>query len=636
MEKERAMSKQTIRIVLGLLVLFGLAQQAHAGLTAVGPNDSSHGFPLWYQDSTGRALELCLSPATSVNGPMCELLTGTPPIPFKPDDPIAFPANFPEESFWFLAEANIDLGGGRGATYQAAVGAAFANGPGVAGEQLASARIRVRVDVPRPGGNYRVIHPYGVENFPNVAPGVRAINFTATVGGETAGGPYNGALAGAVGPFLTRAEGPISITTGALTEQFIGDPNIAEPVTGSPLSTNFFRIEGPNIGGPGIDFVETSLFFLAGKLFSGPLPTPLTVDHATYARTVSGQVDVFATSAPAATLTFSGGHNLPGGNIPLTGNGLGQFFASLPLTNASTLPAAITVTANLAGRSQTVVTGSLVDVVTISKAEYNPAALSLTIEASSSDQGITPPTLSAQGFTPGALATGAGVDSLVLDGVLAPPATVTVSSSAGGSATTTVIVVSSGRAPAATTRPVAINDTAATSQDVARDIKVLANDSAPNGFLDVTSVEIVSNATNGNALVNSLSGVVSYVPNPGFVGTDAFSYKVRDSQGALSNKATVTVQIGAVPEALRVTLAQFRTVSNRWRVDGVSSVAGATITIFGNPNFRPPILGTAVANGLGLWGFRSTTAPAPGSASNISVRSSGGASSPNVPVSVNR
>jgi hypothetical protein len=420
-----------------------------------------------------------------------------------------------------------------------------------------------------------------------------------------------------------------------VTEHFIGDPNIAEPVTGSPFATNFFRIEGPNIGGPGIDFVETGLFFLAGKIYSGVLPTPLTVDQATYARTVSGQVDVFATSAPAATLSFSGGRNLPGGNIPLTGNGSGRFFATLPLDNASTLPATINVTANLAGSTQTVLAGTLVDVVTISKAEYNATALSLTIEASSSDQGITPPTLTAQSVTSGALVPGPGVDSLVLDGMLVPPATVTVNSSAGGSATAPVTVVR-GPVPATAARPVANNDTATTSQDVARDINVLANDSDPNGFLDVTSVEIVSNATNGNALVNTLTGVVSYVPNPGFVGTDAFSYKVRDSRGALSNKATVTIEISAVPEALRVSLAQFRTVSNRWRVDGVSSAPGVTITIFGNPNFRPPILGTAVANGLGQWGFRSTTGPAPGAANSISLRSSGGASSPNVPVSVTR
>lgn len=38
---------------------------------------------------------------------------------------------------------------------------------------------------------------------------------------------------------------------------YVGDPNVEHKVTGSPLGTNVFRIEGPNIGGPGVDMIET-------------------------------------------------------------------------------------------------------------------------------------------------------------------------------------------------------------------------------------------------------------------------------------------------------------------------------------------------------------------------------------------
>ena len=37
------------------------------GLKTVGPIDESNGFPLWYKDTSGQRLELCLDP----NDPMC-------------------------------------------------------------------------------------------------------------------------------------------------------------------------------------------------------------------------------------------------------------------------------------------------------------------------------------------------------------------------------------------------------------------------------------------------------------------------------------------------------------------------------------------------------------------------------------
>jgi hypothetical protein len=42
------------------LLLLGSAQTAHAVLAGVGPNHPISGFPLWYQDTNGLALEMCL------------------------------------------------------------------------------------------------------------------------------------------------------------------------------------------------------------------------------------------------------------------------------------------------------------------------------------------------------------------------------------------------------------------------------------------------------------------------------------------------------------------------------------------------------------------------------------------------
>ncbi len=48
---------------------------------------------------------------------------------------------------------------------------------------------------------------------------------------------------------------------------------------------------------------------------------------------------------------------------------------------------------------------------------------------------------------------------------------------------------------------------------------------------------------NGVVSVNALTGQITYRPNDGFNGTDTFRYTVRDTIGALSNQATVTVNV---------------------------------------------------------------------------------------------
>jgi hypothetical protein len=227
---------------------------------------------------------------------------------------------------------------------------------------------------------------------------------------------------------------------------YIGTLNFVNPLTGgpdhavkgSPCGTNYFRIDGPNIGGPGVNSVQTDLFAVTGKVFNGAsLPTPLNIDQVTYSRSTSGRVNVFATAPTQAVVSFSGSANLPAGPQPMTGDGSGRFFGSAALTpNATTLPAEVTVTANNAAvdpdNLPTDIVAPLVDLVTITRADYDYASGDLTIEAHSSDL-LAPLTLSVlgQNLTGGALTTNVTV---------APP-TVTVTSTAGGSATIPVTVI---------------------------------------------------------------------------------------------------------------------------------------------------------------------------------------------------
>jgi regulation of enolase protein 1 (concanavalin A-like superfamily) len=95
--------------------------------------------------------------------------------------------------------------------------------------------------------------------------------------------------------------------------------------------------------------------------------------------------------------------------------------------------------------------------------------------------------------------------------------------------------------------PVAVDDAVSTSVGVPVTANVMANDSDPDGSLVPSSVSVVGSPANGSASVNPASGAVTYSPSAGFEGSDAFTYTVKDDDGATSNVATVTVSVSADP-----------------------------------------------------------------------------------------
>ena len=420
---------------------------AQAALFAVdtGPyNPANGGFAAWYQDTHGRTLDLCLTKAVSsrvAGAPgapsyMCTLLP-TPGV-FDDTQPIVFPSNFPDEAFWFTADAAIvDAARGIDLSYGTAIEAAFAAEEPVEGDQVSFARVRIRVDVPT-AGTYVVTHPYGVEVFDVPAAGRRAINMTRDIGIAGAG-DFSGALKGDVGPFLRSVNGPY--TEGS--ERFIGDPNLEERVTGSPFNTNFVRIEGPG----GID-LRTELFSISGKLSDVARPTPLMPLRSTYSRhTENGdlraQQDVFVMAPPppaAVTLTSQ----TP--NLNLTeANGTGAWYAQSVLNPI--VPATLVLTADnsVAIPTSSLATANLplTDLVTITRAEFSLASGQLTLVASTSDE-TSPPVLSARtgnGTFIGNLAGNGAVKTLSTSLSPIPPAKVQVTSANGGSDSEDVVLV---------------------------------------------------------------------------------------------------------------------------------------------------------------------------------------------------
>ena len=73
--------------------------------------------------------------------------------------------------------------------------------------------------------------------------------------------------------------------------------------------------------------------------------------------------------------------------------------------------------------------------------------------------------------------------------------------------------------------PVVNDDSANTDEDTPVDIDVVGNDVDSDGVIDPTT------------------GVVTYTPDIGYVGSDSFTYTVQDDDGAVSNEATVLITV---------------------------------------------------------------------------------------------
>lgn len=437
-----------------VLVVSALAQGiAQAALFAVDPGPyapANGGFASWYQDTHGRTLDLCLSKALSSRVPstpgapsyMCSLLP-TPGV-FDDAQPIVFPTNFPDEAFWFTGETSlVDAARGIDLGYVSAIEAAFAAEEPVEGDQVSFARIRIRVDVPT-AGTYVITHPYGVEVFNIDTPGRRAINMTRDIGIGTPK-TYDGALKGDIGPFLRSVNGPYTETnpvTGA-AEQFVGDPNLSEAVTGSPFNTNYVRIEGPN----GLDLRSTT-FAVSGKLSTVVRPTPMITERSTYSRKAGdsapvAQQDLFV-KAPPAPGTVAVTSSTPVLNMT-EANATGAWYAQSSAN--PTLPTTLQVTADnhlaIASSTPTTLPMTLTDLVVIQRAEYSLSSGQLTLVASTSDE-TSPPVLTASSFSGaaiGALSGDGAVKTLATGISPIPPAKVRVTSSNGGSDTEEVVIV---------------------------------------------------------------------------------------------------------------------------------------------------------------------------------------------------
>ena len=680
-----------ITVVTSFFVVQGLAGATvttapPTHMLAVGPTSPDNGFPVWYKDSNNLSVGLCLDDAN----PFCNITAADVP---DVTQPVAFPDNFPDETFYQLASSTITLPGGATAVLNDNLEAAF-NTPGpVAGQQITFGRVRIRLTTPTTG-HYVITHPYGVDSFDVTDTATRNINFTEDIGiGDP--GNFKGALGSRVNPFLRWDTGLIKGPDGA---SYLGDAVTPHAITGSDLNTNFFRIDGPDIGGPGVNTIQTNLFTMQGRVATNAGVSPTQVTY-TRSNTTGGFVDAFASSEPNQVIQVSGTGI---GTTKLKADAAGNYVGRVAFTGANP-PASVQVT-NISDRPPTTVNVTLTDQVLVTKAAYDSDAGTLTVNATSSDT-ATPPTLTAVGF--GALTAGAATFNLGTDQL--PPGIITVTSSKSGSGTAPVVLNGAALAPDPVVAQAPATLTVQQGQQVQLDGSASLNATGfswaqvagtpavtlsnantsiasftapattttltfrltvqgPGG--PVTTDEVVTVAAIAPPRANAgppqsvLAG--STVTLDGSGSTGASSYLWKQTGGATANLSSTTavkptfvmpntpdpvvfqltvtgpggtdvavVQISPIADVLATSQVEFRQSKAEWRVVGTATVTtGNTVTVYLGDTLTGTKLGTASVDALGGWSLRLSGGPQPPASRTISLQSSRGGVKLSIPVVV--
>lgn len=432
-----------------VVAMMGLSMpSANAALTGKGLISPKNHFPTWFSDSNSIALQLCLD-GDGATG-MCFF------DPVIPGNATSVATGFGAEAFWWSADATLALAGGSNAILVLALEAAYGAGDPAPNDQFAFGRVRIRIDIPA-DGEYKIWHPFLNEadgcqpEVYNATAGTRAINVTRDTGGTA---PFETMLSGEVGPFLVwdPALAP------AAPVGYVGDPNVPHEVIGGHCDINYFKIEGPvgvNLDGNGNNVVETNLFSVQGKIYDeANVPPGIEPVRTTYFRTTNvgngfttARINTWVKAPVTATVAISG---VPQGNQngSMVFDGENTFFkrSALNRTFGTSIPDQLTVTATSAGGQTNEQLVNVVDQVNITQATWTSATDTLKVVATSSDR-ISPTVGPAPELTlhigsksfpmtqVGALGRYEVSVLLAGEGLLAPPARVTVTSSQGGSDT---------------------------------------------------------------------------------------------------------------------------------------------------------------------------------------------------------
>lgn len=560
-------------------------------LHRVGPIDPVHGFPQWYQDTTGLAFEFgsVQTDFELTNGLVLLLPTDVDIRSGIPNGPVTgevykypvarpLPTFFDEHFYWHAAALDIAAATPAGPTrvlVEFGLEGAFSTGATeVPGSQIVFTRIRLNMLAAPYSGTYTLETPYKTYELPDVVAGQR-IFYTDDFGVAQAPEGFSESLYGPIGPFLVPAigapggpeKGPYVSPEG---RQYVSDGVTEEFVTGSPLGKNFVRLSVPYVdanGQPQTWVWQRNTFTMTGRIKHGRIPSNVSLVRASKFDAPGDQrVDIFATGRPtlptrlpgtpkaafvpsaitvypAPPVTGAGGLlSIPTGipgfalgcntNVPSGICYYGQWISTTGI-----LPTAITGVDDNGFVTSVPVT----DTVVVTKADFSNVTKLLTVDAVTANLN-TPATFFLQGVD-GVTSATTFTNSIAVP-VMAPPSTVTVRSTAGGAATVPVTVgvpVNAFNHP-----PIAKDDASATLGTNPVVISVLANDTDPDN--NRLTIDSVTQSAGGTVTITDLSTTVTFTPRAGTFGPQTFTYTATDRLGGFST-ATVTVNVDGLPTA---------------------------------------------------------------------------------------
>jgi len=91
--------------------------------------------------------------------------------------------------------------------------------------------------------------------------------------------------------------------------------------------------------------------------------------------------------------------------------------------------------------------------------------------------------------------------------------------------------------------PVAVDDEITMYMNESKTVNIILNDYDIDGTIVIASFEIISQPVNGVAIYNQTTGEIKYIPNKNFIGSEQFTYRIKDNDGLVSNVAMIQIHV---------------------------------------------------------------------------------------------
>jgi hypothetical protein len=234
-------------LTLAIAASAAFAGPAQAALVGFDEEAAAPDLPAWFQDDSGLQLGICDTEARCAEPGAEPIEEPEPGAPAEPVEPVP--------TVYWAADANVGAAAVRMSVEHME---AFDDHAEFIGSTITAFAPQGSLPADQ---NYTMTTPYGTFSAASDGGGRLRIEELSCVEEEPPAVTVcdaEDAINGPIGPFLRQATGAPA--------GFVGDGVTASRVVGAPNGFNKVRIEGPSIGGPGVNVAETDLMVVRGQI----------------------------------------------------------------------------------------------------------------------------------------------------------------------------------------------------------------------------------------------------------------------------------------------------------------------------------------------------------------------------------